>query len=72
MPHTSGLASQGVVAACSAYSSCVGLLRSTAMLLCQLVHCFGQPLLYGAYFAVHAGIASLVSQSVIGLNCMLG
>ena len=60
MPHASFLASQGV-AAYSAGSSCVGLIKSTAMLLCQLVHCFGllQPLLYGAYFAVHDGIACL-------------
>ena len=66
MPHASCLASQGVVAACSSCSSCVGLLRSTAMLLCQLVCCFGllQPLIQHIFYS-----ACWHSLSAL---CMLG
>ena len=55
------LASQGAVAACSVCPSCAGTSGSTAISLCQLVHCLGfcSLFVYSAYFTMHAGIACL-------------
>ena len=43
---------------------------STAILLFQLVHCFGllQPLLYSVYFTMHVGIACLHLHA--GIACL--
>ena len=60
MPHASCLASQGIVAACSSHAALFWLYSSFTVSAC-LLFCLLQPLLYNAYFTVHAGIACLHS-----------